>query len=244
MPLRDRVRVGQIGRRRKDHAEVIDQVSDPAPRFCGRQNVEVRYSGLRGKASGAVDEPAVRLPLRDDPLRQLRGHFGARPDFRQMSLGDALELSIDGLDPLPQPLNLFLDLDDRASLFCGLVPSVTLWISRMAPSTCRRPCRSFDRTAMARGCTSGGNCSFSTARADSLRDTTSTRWPVAMAWQIRLAIVCVFPVPGGPWTTSPPALGDSANDLDLVAVERLRKEHVAEPDLRLGPSFGARSIRR
>ena len=52
--------------------------------------------------------------------------------------------------------------------------------------------------------------------------------------------MCVFPVPGGPWTDEPVRAGDSSNDLDLVAVERLRKEHVAETDFRLGRPFACR----
>ena len=52
VPLRDCVGVGQIGRRGKDHADVINQLSDPAPRFRSGQNIEVRNSGLRGEAGG------------------------------------------------------------------------------------------------------------------------------------------------------------------------------------------------
>ena len=113
VPFRDCVRIGQIGRRGKDHADVINQLSDPAPRFRSGQNIEVRYSGLRGEAGRAVGEPAVRVPLRNNSLREVRRSLAARADFREMSFGDVLEVQVDAADPQPELLDLVLDPDDR-----------------------------------------------------------------------------------------------------------------------------------
>ena len=113
VPLRDGVRVGQIGRRGKDHADVIDQSPIRRLASAAARTSRSAYSGLRREAGRAVGEPAVRVPLRNNSLRELRGGLGARPDFREVSFRDALEVPIDGLDPLPELLDLFLDPDDR-----------------------------------------------------------------------------------------------------------------------------------
>ncbi len=56
---------------------------------------------------------------------------------------------------------------------------------------------------MQSGCSFSGRRFFSTCNARGVFAVTSIRCHVASKWQIKLAIVCDFPVPGGPCTSTP-----------------------------------------